>query len=175
MGRMTPPVSFVWKVIAATLLPLPIAHAAPAVKVLSIDAVPGLSNYLTKRFQTGWKTKRHVFLVRLLELDEEPDGIDEILLSVDKFDAEFCNNSGCDHEVLLRLPNGGLKAVASFRGFGLQVADTYTNGVRDLVSETIKGNRRFNLAGETSGTLNRKKPGKNMKDVKLKSGVAPIL
>lgn len=168
---MTQPVWLVWIVLAVTLLLSSPAGSAPAEKMVSIDAVPGLSDYLTGRFQLGWRNKRHVFLVRLIDLDETLDGIDEILLSVDKFDPEYCSNAGCIHEVLVRQPDGSLKAVTSFRGYGLEISDTYTNGVRDLVSETSRGNRRLNLSGETSGSRDRNKPGGNLKDVKLAPGL----
>lgn len=142
------------------------AHAAPDSRTVEIGDVPGLAGYMTGRFQTGWRKKRDVFLVRLLDMDEKPDGVDEVLLSVDKFDAEYCTNSGCGHAVLVRQPDGSLKAVSSFRGFGLKIADTYTNGVRDLISETLKGNRRLNLAGLTSGTRDRGKPEPSFKDTR---------
>lgn len=150
--------------LAGTLICLPgVAPAAPAPRVANIADVPGLAAYMTERFKDGWKQKQDIFLVRLLDLDEEPDGIDEILLSVDTFDRDYCGNNGCDHEVLVRQGDGSLKAVTSYKGFGLKVADTTTNGVRDLISETLKGNRRFNLAGETSGTRDLKSgSGKNI-------------
>lgn len=152
-------------VLVSALLLLPwAAHSAPAAKIVAIDEVPGLADYLTERFQPDWRKKRHVFLVRLLDLDEKPDGIDEILLSVDAFDPDYCSNHGCGHEVLVRQPDGSLKAVTSYNGFGLKVANTYTNGVRDLISETLRGNRRFNLAGETSGTRDHKQQKPNLKD-----------
>ena len=107
-------------VLVSALLLLPwAAHSAPAAKTVTIGEVPGLAEYLTERFQPGWKKKQYVFLVRLLDLDEKPDGIEEILLSVDTFDPEYCGNHGCDHEVLVRQPDSSLKAVTSYNGFGL--------------------------------------------------------
>lgn len=137
------------------------AYSLPDAKIVQIEDVPGLPDYLTRKFKPAWRKKQHVFLVRLLDLDEKPDGIEEVLFSVVKFDQTQCF-AGCPHAVLVPQSDGSLKEAISLHGYDLRVADTYTNGVRDLVIETFKYNRRINLAGKTSGTRDRKQPDPNI-------------
>jgi len=131
-------------------------------------SVPGLADYLSKRFGPDWKKKEEIFLIRTIDLDEAGDvRADEVLLSVDRFDADYCDNTGCEHEVLVRQGDGSLKAVTSFRGFGLKVADTTTNGVRDLITETSKGNRPLNLHGQTTATQKSGPPAPSIKEISI--------
>lgn len=136
-----------------------ITLGASAAKVVAIDDVPGLRAFFIKNYPGFKLDRKDQFLIWTIDLDEKSDGIDEIIVSVNQIDLYSCGNHGCLHEVLRRESDGSLTSIDSFIGFGIKIAPTHTNGVRDLVTVTFDGEVALNLAGKTSAAVALKKSG----------------
>lgn len=101
---------------------------------VSVKEVPGLLAYVKKNFP-DIKINRKTVSVNLVDLDEIPDGVDEIILGVKDF--LYCGSGGCDYRVLKRSSKGKLIEISVMLTNNLVVIEGYTNGYRNLAPSTF--------------------------------------
>ena len=95
---------------------------------------PEIKNYLEKQ-NDGFNLDGTT--VAMVELSDPPDGKPEYLASLDT--DGFCGSGGCTLEVLRKRPDGKIESLISILNFGHSLAYTYTNGMRDILSEARSG------------------------------------
>lgn len=94
--------------------------------------MPGLLEYLEENF-SGAKLDKQTLDIKLIDLDQEPDGVKEILVGVNDFSYN-CGNRGCDYHVLRRDGADTLTSIFSMITFDLVPTVGFTNGYRNLTT-----------------------------------------
>ncbi len=143
------------------------ANAQLQVKNSSLNAVPGLKEFLKKDYgEEAFEGAK--FSIKLVDLNENPDGIDEVLLGIEGL--FWCGSRGCDYAILQRDTNGRLFRVTGIISFDLVVVPGYSNGMRNLAFSDdpdatllqFNGEKYISVPGGVANLKTKTAPGSNL-------------
>jgi len=153
--------------------PATVAEATPAADPgdgapVTVDAVPGLrqyiqSNFVPDPFLPGPLGEVATVSVTVVELDEPPDGVPEIIFGFEN--GAMCGSAGCEWTVLRREPGGELVGIGSIIAAGVSVGDAAAAGTRTVTARTRNGDVALSIAGKTSGASAPGAPGSGAQPV----------
>ena len=110
-------------------------QAQEAVPAVPYKNVPEITAFIKKQLIADFGDKG--ITVAKLDLNSPPDGVAEYVIMYDN--RGFCGSAGCTTEVARIKPSGEVEILVGILRVSFGLAYTYTNGLRDLLTESRAG------------------------------------